>query len=186
MCTCQDDLNVVCCYVLCVFVHVYYTYLCANHTCMHLSSHSQSMLPRIFELCDKHNIPATFFEVTTALAMAKFHQAECDVVVLEAGIGGRLDATNIFQAPTAQLGIITSVQLDHQKILGDTIEKIAIEKAGIIKAGVPVLVAPGCPISLLQVITLCFPISSPVLFVVRMLNCCICIIFMIVATFVLQ
>lgn len=109
------------------------------------------MVPRLLKICQEHNIPATFFELTTAIAMLKFQQSQCDAVVFEAGIGGRLDATNIFAAPEMRLSIITSVQLDHQKILGDTIDKIAIEKAGVMKRGANVLVGPGCPINLLQV-----------------------------------
>lgn len=111
----------------------------------------QVLLPRIFDTWKQHSIPATFFELTTALAMLKFKQSKCDVVVLETGIGGRQDATNIFTPPDMVLSIITSVQLDHQKILGDTIEQIALEKAGVMKCGANVLVGPGCPLDLLQV-----------------------------------
>jgi dihydrofolate synthase/folylpolyglutamate synthase len=87
------------------------------------------------------------------LAFSKFSRAKCDAVVLEVGLGGRLDATNIV---TPSLSVITSVQLDHMKILGDTIEKIAIEKSGIIKPGIPVLVGPDCPVPLLRVRVLLF------------------------------
>ncbi len=69
--------------------------------------------------------------------------------MLEVGIGGRLDATNII---TPQLSIITTVQMDHMAILGDTIEKIAREKAGIIKPGVDALVGPGCPYDVMKVL----------------------------------
>lgn len=106
-----------------------------------------NMLPHIFSLCNKHNIPATFFEITTILAMMKFKEEACDAIVLEVGLGGRLDATNVIR-PT--LSVITSIQLDHMKILGNTIESIALEKAGIMKRGVDVLVGPGCPIELLR------------------------------------
>lgn len=82
------------------------------------------------------------------LGLLKFGQSKCDAVVLEVGLGGRLDATNIM---TPALSVITSIQLDHTKILGDTIEKIAMEKAGIMKPGVAVLVGPGCPIELMRV-----------------------------------
>lgn len=85
------------------------------------------MLPQLFAMCEKNSIPATFFELTSTLAFVAFKQANCDAVVLEVGLGGRLDSTNII-VPT--LSIITSIQLDHVKILGDTIEKIAAEKAG--------------------------------------------------------
>jgi dihydrofolate synthase/folylpolyglutamate synthase len=81
--------------------------------------------------------PPSFFEATTALALEAFRDAAVDVAVLEVGLGGRLDATN---AITPILSVITAVDLDHQQYLGDTIEAIAAEKAGIIKAGVPVVV----------------------------------------------
>lgn len=102
----------------------------------------QTILPQLFEACQRHRIPATFFELTTALAFQKFQQAQCDAVVLEVGLGGRLDATNIV---TPALSIITAIQHDHTRILGESLEQIAAEKAGIIKPGVDVLVGPGCP-----------------------------------------
>ena len=67
-------------------------------------------------MCEKHAIPATFFEITTALAFMKFVRTNCDVVVLEVGLGGRLDATNVIQSPA--LSVITSIQKDHMYILG--------------------------------------------------------------------
>lgn len=79
----------------------------------------------------------TEFELITALAFLYFARHNCDIVVLECGLGGRLDATNIIKTPL--LSVITGIALDHTAILGDTIEKIAAEKAGIIKEGVPVL-----------------------------------------------
>ena len=79
----------------------------------------------------------TEFELITALAFVYFQRHGCDVVVLETGMGGRLDSTNIIQQPL--LSVITGVSLDHTAFLGDTIEQIATEKAGIIKAGCPVL-----------------------------------------------
>jgi dihydrofolate synthase/folylpolyglutamate synthase len=79
----------------------------------------------------------TFFEVTTAMAFELFRRAGVDVAVCEVGLGGRLDATNVLQpAVTA----ITSIGLDHQQYLGDTLAEIAGEKAGIIKPGVPVVI----------------------------------------------
>mmetsp|Transcript_11756 Transcript_11756/g.11825 ORF Transcript_11756/g.11825 Transcript_11756/m.11825 type:complete len:538 (+) Transcript_11756:107-1720(+) len=105
------------------------------------------LLPQIFEICDQHKIPATFFELTTALAMLRFQTARCEAVVLEVGLGGRLDATNVV---TPSLCVITSIGLDHLKILGETIEQIAMEKAGIMKPGIPVLVGPQCPVELLR------------------------------------
>jgi dihydrofolate synthase / folylpolyglutamate synthase len=79
----------------------------------------------------------SFFEFMTAMAFLRFAEAKVDLALLETGLGGRLDATNIVNP---ELSIITSVSLDHMEQLGDTIEKIANEKAGIIKAGKPILI----------------------------------------------
>lgn len=111
----------------------------------------EDMLPMLFELCQRHQVPATFFELTTALAFLKFQHAQCDAVVLEVGLGGRLDATNIVHP---LLSIITSVQLDHTKILGDTVQAIAVEKAGIIKPSVDVIVGPDCPMQVIREVAL--------------------------------
>ena len=100
-------------------------------------------LPLIYNICEEQQIPATFFEVTAALAFHFFGKKNVDVVVLETGLGGRLDATNVVKKP--DLCVITSIALEHTRILGDTIELIAMEKAGIIKKDVPVLVGPNCP-----------------------------------------
>jgi dihydrofolate synthase/folylpolyglutamate synthase len=81
----------------------------------------------------------TFFEITTALALKHFADAEIAICILETGLGGRLDATNALQSSVA---VITPVALDHEEWLGDSLEKIAAEKAGIIKARVPVVSAP--------------------------------------------
>lgn len=86
--------------------------------------------------------PATYFEIMTALAFTAFAQAQVDVAVVEVGLGGRCDATNTV-APVV-CGI-TTVSLDHVQQLGDTLEAIAAEKAGIIKADTPVLSAPQTP-----------------------------------------
>jgi dihydrofolate synthase/folylpolyglutamate synthase len=90
----------------------------------------------------------TTFEVMTAMALAWFAQNEAEWVVLEVGLGGRLDATNVVVPAVA---VITSISLDHLAILGDTLAQIAGEKAGIIKPGVPVVSAPQ-PTEALQVI----------------------------------
>ncbi|HJT80801.1 MAG TPA: folylpolyglutamate synthase/dihydrofolate synthase family protein, partial [Chthoniobacterales bacterium] len=84
----------------------------------------------------------TFFEVTTALALKHFKNSEADVAILETGMGGRLDATNAVQSSVA---VITPIGLDHQKWLGDTIEEIAFEKAGIIKPHTPAVSSPQDP-----------------------------------------
>lgn len=80
------------------------------------------------------------FEIITALAFQWFLDQQCDVVVLEVGIGGRFDATNVIRVPEA--AVITSISKDHTKMLGDTIAKIAYEKAGIIKPGGEVVLYP--------------------------------------------
>jgi dihydrofolate synthase/folylpolyglutamate synthase len=81
-------------------------------------------------------IGISFFEMTTALAFEYFSSQKVDIAIIETGLGGRLDATNII---LPELSVITNVALDHQNLLGDTIEAIATEKAGIIKQGVPVV-----------------------------------------------
>ncbi|MFM8829799.1 MAG: bifunctional folylpolyglutamate synthase/dihydrofolate synthase [Spartobacteria bacterium] len=85
----------------------------------------------------EHN--PTFFELATVLAMDHFARSGCDIVVLETGMGGRLDSTN---AMTPLVSVITPIAMDHMNWLGDTLSKIAAEKAGIIKPGVPVVSAP--------------------------------------------
>ncbi|PYJ83978.1 MAG: bifunctional folylpolyglutamate synthase/dihydrofolate synthase [Verrucomicrobia bacterium] len=84
----------------------------------------------------------TFFEIATALALKHFIEAKIDIVILETGLGGRLDATNAVQSNVA---VITPIALDHEKWLGDSLEKIANEKAGIIKAQTPVVSTPQLP-----------------------------------------
>ena len=80
----------------------------------------------------------TFFEVVTVMALKFFAEQQCDLVIWETGLGGRLDATNIV---TPLASVITNIAFDHQQWLGDTLAKIAAEKAGIIKPGVPVVTA---------------------------------------------
>jgi dihydrofolate synthase/folylpolyglutamate synthase len=84
----------------------------------------------------------TFFEVTTALALKYFSEAKIDVAILETGLGGRLDATNAIQA---DVSVITQIDFDHEKWLGQSLREIAREKAGIIKPGVPVICAAQRP-----------------------------------------
>ena len=79
----------------------------------------------------------SFFELTTALAFLYFKEEKIDVAVVEVGLGGRLDCTNIIQP---DLSIITNISFDHIQFLGNTLEKIATEKAGIIKKGIPVII----------------------------------------------
>ena len=93
-------------------------------------------LTRIRGLCERAETQPTFFEITTALALEIFRRNEMDVVVLETGMGGRLDATNIVRPEVA---VITSVGMDHTQFLGGTLQEIAGEKAGIIKPGATVI-----------------------------------------------
>ncbi len=86
---------------------------------------------------------ATFFELITAIGFIYFARQEVDVIVLETGVGGRLDATSVVKAP--KLCMITSISLDHTKVLGDTLPQIAAEKAGIIRPGAPVVLAENKP-----------------------------------------
>ncbi len=89
-------------------------------------------------LADSMEDPPTEFELICAVGFVYFLRAECDIVVLEAGLGGRLDSTNIIDK--SELSVITGIALDHTEFLGDTTAKIAAEKAGIIKKGCPVIV----------------------------------------------
>lgn len=86
---------------------------------------------------------ATFFEATTALAFDYFARAGVDVAVVETGLGGRLDSTNVVERPLA--AVVTSIGLDHTDLLGDTLEQIALEKAGIFKRGVPAVIGERSP-----------------------------------------
>ncbi|MCD7731457.1 MAG: bifunctional folylpolyglutamate synthase/dihydrofolate synthase [Oscillospiraceae bacterium] len=97
----------------------------------------ESIMPMISELDEG----CSQFEITTAIAFVYYAAMKCDVVVLETGLGGLLDCTNIIKQPLAS--VITSISLDHTKILGDTIEQVARHKAGIIKPGCPVVLACG-------------------------------------------
>ena len=94
---------------------------------------------RIKTCFDKMSDKPTEFEIVTAAAFLYFAEEQCDIVVLETGLGGRLDATNIITDPV--LSVITGISLDHTAVLGDTEEQIAYEKAGIIKENRPVVLA---------------------------------------------
>ena len=91
---------------------------------------------------DRRDACPTFFEVVTVMALRYFAEQQCDLVIWETGMGGRLDATNIVTPLTS---VITNIGFDHQQWLGDTLAKIAAEKAGIIKHGVPVITATDAP-----------------------------------------
>lgn len=88
------------------------------------------------------SINASFFEITTAMAFKYFADNNVDIAVVEVGLGGRLDSTNII---TPLVSLITNISLDHTDMLGSTLEQIAMEKAGIIKRGVPVVIGEATP-----------------------------------------
>ncbi len=87
-------------------------------------------------------INPSFFELTVVMALQYFEMKKVDIAVIETGLGGRLDSTNVI---TPQLSIITNIGYDHMNILGNTLEEIAFEKAGIIKQGVPVVIGESLP-----------------------------------------
>jgi len=103
---------------------------------------SNEELTELLEECEQANGSSaiTFFEITTAAAFLAFSRHPADYVLLETGLGGRLDATNVIDEPAACT--ITQVDLDHQQYLGETIAEIAAEKAGILKAGAPATIGP--------------------------------------------
>jgi dihydrofolate synthase / folylpolyglutamate synthase len=92
--------------------------------------------------CERANgdAPITLFEIETAAAFVLFARHPADMLLLEVGLGGRLDATNVIERPLAS--VVTPVSMDHIEFLGDTLEKIAAEKAGIFRKGVPAVIAP--------------------------------------------
>jgi dihydrofolate synthase/folylpolyglutamate synthase len=100
----------------------------------------EKMRPWLTEFSDDHR--PTFFEVVTVMALSYFAEQKCDLVIWETGLGGRLDATNIV---TPLASVITNVQYDHQQWLGETLARIAVEKAGIIKDHVPIITAAEEP-----------------------------------------
>ena len=99
-------------------------------------------LTSVLDECFETNGPSsiTYFEITTCAALLAMARRAADYTLLEVGLGGRLDATNVVENP--MLSIITPISIDHEQFLGNTIEKIAYEKAGIIKKRVPVVVGP--------------------------------------------
>ncbi len=103
---------------------------------------SEPHLAEMLEECEAANggIPITYFEITTCAALLAFARTKADWTLLEVGLGGRLDATNVVERP--RLTIITPVSVDHQQYLGETLAEIAGEKAGILKRGVPCVVGP--------------------------------------------
>ncbi|MEM9138747.1 MAG: folylpolyglutamate synthase/dihydrofolate synthase family protein [Pseudomonadota bacterium] len=126
-------------------VHVYTSpHLVRFHERVRLAGDliDEDHLSALLEECETANggVPITFFEITTAAAMLAFARTPADYTLVEVGLGGRLDATNVFPSPA--LTVITPVSIDHQQYLGETLAEIAGEKAGILKRGVPGIIAP--------------------------------------------
>ena len=113
-----------------------------------LCSVQDTVLSAVAKL-EQDGMKPTYFEVTTLIAALLFARARCDYVVWEVGMGGRLDATNIV---TPLVSAITGISMEHAQYLGNTIQKIAGEKAGIIKQGVPVYCSSGTPVPARNVI----------------------------------
>ncbi|HET9149578.1 MAG TPA: folylpolyglutamate synthase/dihydrofolate synthase family protein [Alphaproteobacteria bacterium] len=101
----------------------------------------EDRLAEVLTRCEAANMgePITFFEITTAAAFVAFSEAPADTAILEVGLGGRLDATNVV---VPKVAAITPVSIDHRDFLGDTLAEIAAEKAGILKAGIPAVIGP--------------------------------------------
>ena len=112
-----------------------------------------------------HENEATLFEFATVMALKFFAEQKCDLVIWETGLGGRLDATNIV---TPLASVITNIAFDHTQWLGDTLGKIATEKAGIIKPGVPVVTATAAPEALAVIETVAQKKSAPIKIVHRL------------------
>jgi dihydrofolate synthase / folylpolyglutamate synthase len=101
----------------------------------------------VCQLCVEHGIPATVFELAFLLACRHFEATGCEAVVLEVGLGGEADATNVVNT---MLSVICSVSLDHTRILGSTVEQIGRVKAGIFKSNIHAIAGPEVPVSVLQ------------------------------------
>ena len=123
----------------------------------------ETALARVLAECELTNRgdPITLFEITTCAAFLAFSRARADYLLLEVGLGGRLDATNIVANPA--LTIITSVSLDHQQFLGNSLERIATEKAGILKPGVPCIVTRQPPEAMAAIKARSDEVGSPLI-----------------------
>ncbi|MCR5664070.1 MAG: bifunctional folylpolyglutamate synthase/dihydrofolate synthase [Oscillospiraceae bacterium] len=102
-----------------------------------------ALVGRLAPLADAMEDHPTEFEMMTAAALLWYAEEGCEIVVLEVGLGGRLDATNVIESP--ELSVIMNIGLDHTELLGGTLEQIAFEKAGIVKPGRPCVIYPQTP-----------------------------------------
>jgi dihydrofolate synthase/folylpolyglutamate synthase len=126
-------------------VHVYTSpHLVRFHERIRLAGRliDEAALLALLEECEQANgdDPITFFEITTCAAFLEFARKPADLLLLETGLGGRLDSTNVIERPLAT--VLMPISFDHMQHLGDSLTKIAFEKAGILKAGSPAVVAP--------------------------------------------
>ena len=147
-------------------VHVYTSpHLARFHERVRLAGEliSEEALTRYLERCEAANAgaPITYFEITTCAALLAFAEVPADAVLLEVGLGGRLDATNVVEEP--RICVITPVSLDHQQYLGDTVGEIAGEKAGILKRGTPCVVGPQCGTALDVIAAKAEAVGAPLL-----------------------
>ncbi|MEX0921597.1 MAG: Mur ligase family protein [Rhodovibrionaceae bacterium] len=129
-------------------VHVYTSpHLLRFHERVRLAGEliGEDALTALLEECERVNgaTPITYFEITTAAALLAYARTPGDILLLEVGLGGRLDATNVIDRPA--LSVVTSISVDHTQFLGEGIAQIAYEKAGILKPGVPAVSAPQTP-----------------------------------------
>ncbi len=124
---------------------------------------SETALMETLEACEAANgaSPITFFEITTAAAMRAFAQHPADILLLEVGLGGRLDATNVIEDPV--MSIITPVSIDHTQFLGDDLAGIAGEKAGILKMGVPAVIGPQDKVAMAPITDCAAAVGTPLL-----------------------
>ncbi|MBT4018816.1 MAG: bifunctional folylpolyglutamate synthase/dihydrofolate synthase [Alphaproteobacteria bacterium] len=123
----------------------------------------ESELAALLTECEAANgeAPITFFEITTACAFLAFSRYPADIVLLEVGLGGRLDATNVIDKPA--LTVLTPISIDHTQFLGEKLAGIADEKAGILKQDVPCIVAEQTPIARKQISARATEIGAPLL-----------------------
>jgi len=117
----------------------------------------------VLEACEEANAgdEITYFEITTAAALLAFSRTTADFTLLETGLGGRLDATNVIERPVAT--VITPVSMDHQSYLGDTLAEIAREKAGILKSGVPCFVSRQLPEATNEIVARARSLDAPLI-----------------------
>lgn len=155
-------------------VHVYTSpHLARFHERIRLAGSliQEPALTALLEECEAANggAPITFFEITTAAAYLAFSRQPADALLLEVGLGGRLDATNVIERPLATC--ITPVSLDHMQYLGETLEQIAFEKAGILKPGVPAVIGRQAPAALAVIERRAAELGAPLTVVQRQWRC---------------